>query len=117
MDVATPPVAGIQNPSPQLSAKVDQLHSEVTRLQELVKSLTRTHHNRPPSRRPSTPRPTSPHSPTSPRSSSPNNSATTKSMVSLLGSASPHVRCQTTWPLASGDKRWWPLPQSPFSHH
>ena len=48
MDVATPPVAGIQNPSPQLSAKVDQLHTEVTRLQELVKSLTRDHHKRPP---------------------------------------------------------------------
>lgn len=73
MDIAVPPVAGIQNSSPQLNAKVDQLHTEVTRLQELVKSLSHSRHHRP-SRRPSTPRPISPHPSTSPRPPSPSNS-------------------------------------------
>jgi hypothetical protein len=72
MDVASPTVSGIQQeqlPPPQLSAGVDQLRAEVTRLQGLVESLTTQQQplyqrrNRTPSRRPPTPRSPSPHSP------------------------------------------------------
>ena len=63
LDVSVPSVSAVQRPPPppQLTAEVDQLHAEVTRLQELVKSLTP--HQRSSNRRPQTPRFTPPHSP------------------------------------------------------
>ena len=69
LDVSVPSVSAFQRPPPpQLTAEVDQLHAEVTRLQELVKSLTP--HQRSSNRRPPTPRFTPPRSP-SHRSPSP----------------------------------------------
>lgn len=64
MDVVSPTVSGVQAnpPPPQLSTEVDQLRTEVTRLQGLVKSLT-THRSRTSTRRPPTPRSNSPRSP------------------------------------------------------
>ena len=76
VDVSSPSISAVQNPPPpQLGAEVDQLRTEVTRLQELVKSLTHQHHSRTPTRRSSTQRPSTPRSisprPSSSRSSSP----------------------------------------------
>ena len=40
VEVAAPSVSAVNNSSLQLSSEVDQLHAEVTRLQEVVKSLS-----------------------------------------------------------------------------
>ena len=62
IDVASPSISGVQHPPPpQLSAEVDQLRTEVTRLQGLVKSLTHRR-SRTPTRR-TTPRPNPSRSP------------------------------------------------------
>ena len=62
MDVVVPSVSALQPPPLQLSAEVDQLRTEVTRLKGLVKSLTihQRSHSRPPTPRPPTPRHRSP---------------------------------------------------------
>ncbi len=60
MDAAAPSVSAFQAqpppPPPQLTTEVDQLRTEVSRLQELVKSLAVQQHPHLPTRRPDTPR-------------------------------------------------------------
>ena len=56
MEVATPMIAAVH--TPQIASEVDQLRTEVARLKDVVKSLSK---NRPPSRRTTSGRSPSPH--------------------------------------------------------
>ena len=56
VEVAAPSVSAVKNSSPQLSSEVDQLRAEVTRLQEVVKSLSFKKRPRTPIRHSPTPR-------------------------------------------------------------